>query len=148
LSSSWDESGVLTRLTVDDPDGTSKRVDYSDGLRAKEVVSKNGVLLRRRMWHATGARAFDYSCRNGKPHGLYTSWHPNGKVRKKGTYENGDRVGTFQGFDAEGKLQRIWHYQNGDILKIDLYENEKVVAIEHWKDGKAVSTERVDNPTN
>ena len=144
ISATWDEEGLLTRLTVHEPDGTYRRVDYSKGHHSQEEISKDGKLLSRRMWHSTGLKANEYSCKNGKPHGNYTEWHPNGKCRKRGSYEEGVRVGKWIGWNAEGKLERAWHYENGKLMKIDIYENEKVVAVEYWKNGKAVRTESVE----
>jgi len=144
VSAIWDDDGLLTRLTVDEPDGTHRWTEFfSNGHRSEEQVSKDGKLLRRRMWHSTGAKANDYSCRNGKPHGKYTSWHPNGTVSGKGLYENGEPVGEFTTWNAEGKLERIRHHQNGKIVRIAIYEDDKVVAIEYWENGKVVRTEKV-----
>jgi len=90
-----------------------------------------------------GCEANAYSCRNGKPHGKFTSWHPNGTVREEGPYENGEPVGKHSTWSDEGRLERTKHHQDGKIVRIEIYENEHVAAIEHWENGKADRTEKV-----
>lgn len=144
VSISWDEDGLVKRVTVDEPDGTHRWTEYFDnGHRSQEQVLKDGKLQRRRMWHTAGTKAFDYRCKDGKPHGKYTQWHPNGTVGQEGEYENGEPAGMFSCWNEEGKLTRTLHHQNGKIVRIDIYENDKVVAKEYWEDGKSVRTEKV-----
>ena len=144
VSVSWDEAGLVKRITVDQPDGTHQWTEYfGNGHPSQEQVLKDGKLLRRRMWHNTGAKATDYWCKNGKPHGKYTEWHPNGTVRQEGEYENGEAVGMFSCWNEEQKLTRTLHHQNGKIVRIDIYENEKVVEQEYWEAGKRIRTEKV-----
>ena len=146
VHASWDEDGLLTNMSVYESNGTRRSIRYGNGQRLQEEVYQGVNLMRRRMWHSTGRKAFDYSCKDGKPDGKYTSWHPNGAVSEEGLYENGKEVGGFKCWDEEGKLTRIIHRLNGKIVRIDIYENEKVVAKEHWGNGKAVRTENLKGP--
>lgn len=145
VSISWDEEGLVQRVTVDEPDGKHRWTEYhANGHRSQEQVYVGGKLLRRRMWHSTGTKAFDYGCKDGKPHGKYTEWHPSGAVRQEGEYENGEPVGMFSCWNEEGKLTRTLHHQSGEIIRIDIYKNDQVVEKEFWEDGKPVRKEKVN----
>ena len=146
VHASWDDDGLLTDMQVYESNGTRRSIRYGNGHRMQEEVYQGVNLMRRRMWHGAGKKAFDYSCKDGKPHGKITSWHPNGAVRQEGLYENGKEVGGFKCWDENGILTRIINYLDGEIVRIDIYENDKVVAKEHWKNGKAVRTENLKSP--
>lgn len=138
----WSTNGLLTVIFVREPDGREKRIDYINGRVDQEQVSMAGQPLSRRMWHPNGTMAFSYSCKVGKPHGEERQWYPNGKLRQKGQLRNGAKWGVHTGWDKDGNIIRTWHYEDGKLTHITIYDKDKVAAIEHWKNGKAVRTEK------
>jgi len=142
----WDTNGLMTLALVREADGKMKRVDYIKGHVHREQISKGGQLLSHRMWHLNGSIALAYICKDGKPHGEMKQWHPNGKLKSKGENKEGRNVGVWTGWDEHGNKNRTWHHKDGGITQIKFYESGKLVAIEHWKDGKSVRREEIGKP--
>lgn len=56
--------------------------------------------------------------KNGKPHGLTTSWHDNGQLAWERTFENG----------KVHELETRW-YENGKLWSKRIYKNGRIVKV-------------------
>jgi len=81
-----------------------------------------------------GDLEYEYTYKDGKRDGLYTSWYNSGKVKGKGTYKVGEQDGLWTWWyengqievektykDGEGDGLWTWWYENGQKKKEGIY---------------------------
>lgn len=82
----------------------------------------------------------------GLKHKTWTSWNEQGKIREVSTWKNGVMNGTHKLFNANGELELEETLKNGVVNgKQKLYENGKLKATRHFKNGK-VQEDKVKAP--
>lgn len=55
-------------------------------------------------WYKDGSKKSELRFQHGKRHGFYQTWYKNGNLRYNGAYHHGERTGTWKYFDQKGEL--------------------------------------------
>jgi len=136
------------------------------GCSSPEPINIDELVERDGIWHSkdtnkpysgdvvgefgNGQIRVEFTFKNGKPDGLYTSWYENGQKFEEGTYKNGKRERKWTVWYESGKLGGKGTYKDGkwDGLVTEWHENGQKWEEETWKDGKFIERIRWDEYGN
>ncbi|MFB6257739.1 MAG: toxin-antitoxin system YwqK family antitoxin [Flavobacteriales bacterium] len=62
-------------------------------------------------WYKDGSLRSELRYENGKRHGFYKTWYKNGKLRYKGQYHHGERSGTWTFYNRKGEVIRTKSFE-------------------------------------
>jgi len=112
---------------------------YESGQKKNEGTFKNGKLHGlTTTWDSHGQKKSEVSFQNGVQSGPYRTWYDNGQQEKEGAYKDGKEDGKWVFWYDNGQKQRECNYQDGvlDGRWVSWYEKGKQEKEGAYKDGK------------
>lgn len=102
---------------------------YENGQNAEAHTYKDGRKHGlETSWYENGKKRWDRNFKEGKPHGLSTVWHKNGKKGVEGYFKDGKEDGQMN----------AWH-DNGKKAMQATFKDGKMISEKKWdKEGKLV----------
>lgn len=95
--------------------------DYTGTVLLSRRDYQDGVLLTERGWYASGTEWYVYRYRDGKFHGICTTWHPSHVVQEELEYVDGTLLHLAR-FNTSGQRteEQVWHL-TGELLSWTLW---------------------------
>ncbi|MDP2335155.1 MAG: TonB family protein [Bacteroidota bacterium] len=97
-----------------------------DGSMEKELIYKEGILLKETGYYPDGKKQFLFSGDERILHGEYKMWHANGQLSYSGNYKNNLKDGEFQLFDESGATIKKGTYQEGKLVSGEAVIHEMI----------------------
>ena len=154
---------VATKVVVD-----PKQLEYRDGLMYFEGKAFKGVAVAK---YLNGQKEFEITFKDGKAHGLKTTWYNNGQKISEITFKDGKAHGLWtqwyengqkqwEGTSKDGKWWSapVWkpngekcpdtNVVNGNGIMCWYHDNGQKEFEETYKDGKEISEKGWDEDGN
>jgi len=97
-------------------DGNGSVCFYDDnGTLVVEETFLDGDFRNRSNFYESGQKSKNFICKDGKLHGLKTSWHENGQISEKGLYKDGKKEGVWTEWFENGVKENEINYLNGEF---------------------------------
>ena len=133
--------------------GCAKEVGFDDleeryGLYFFKGFPFTGVVVEYK--YSTGQKKVESTWKDGKQHGLQTSWYQNGQKKKEITYKDDKAHGLTTSWYENGQKEEEATYKDGKLhgLMTYWYENGQKEAETTLKDGKSISYKAWDEDGN
>ena len=68
-------------------------------------------------WHENGEKYWETNYKDGKPRGLVTAWHENGQKRSETNYKDGKQHGLRTWWDEDGNVESKDKRENGEKVE-------------------------------
>jgi len=108
-----------------------KDEEWNEAGKQTKLIQTNGPCFE---FHTNGNKKLEYTSRNGKYEGSYTSWYPNGQVEASTTYinnqENGKHVEFFESRKTQLEATYVKGKLSGDVMLY--FENGKTAKTLHY----------------
>jgi len=108
-----------------------KDEEWNENGKQTKLIQMNGPCFE---FHTNGNKKLEYTSKNGKYEGSYTSWYPNGQMEVSTTYLNDQENGKHVEFFESGKTQLEALYVKGKLSgDVTLYfDNGKIAKMLHY----------------
>jgi len=120
---------------------------YDNGNRKLSGILEGGKLVNRTEWKyfENGQKRKEEKYKDGKEHGLWTSWYENGKKKDERAYKEGKELDSFNTWDKNGKIMvkdgnglNTWWYGNGQKNSETTFKDGKVLFSIEWNEDGSV----------
>ena len=140
------ENGLLVSYSYLNKDGSIKEPIYFENLDERDggLYTKDtnepyfGLVFS---LHDNGNKEWEGTLKDGKPHGLFTTWYENGQKEVEVTLKGGEKNGLSTIWYENGQKREEGNYKEDekDGLWTEWYENGQKEFEETYKDGEIIS---------